>query len=129
MKNPVANFARSISHAEKLGKRTFVFNKANDKNIMEMCRMLKHLNYIHSYVFITDDHSGKICIKLTGRINKVVFLRKELCKKHQLDRKAQNILPARNVGHVILTTSQSGLKTHREAIADGDSGKLLFAVF
>ncbi|MEN2498181.1 MAG: 40S ribosomal protein S22 [Marteilia pararefringens] len=129
MKNPVPSFIKTLTHAEKMGKKYMVFPKGDNKNIIDICKMLLKLNYIASFRLCDDSHSGKLFVQLTGRINKVVYIRARKCKTSELDGFAQKLLPSRTIGSIILTTSEKGLVTHQEAIADGKSGKCLFAVY
>ncbi|MES1905235.1 MAG: 40S ribosomal protein S22 [Paramarteilia canceri] len=125
----VPTFISSLTHAEKMGKSSLLFNKGNNKNIINICKTLLKLGYIKNFTYIEDGHSGKIHVQLCGRINKVVYMRPRRCRKSEVDKLAQKLLPSRNIGHLVLSTSQKGLVTHREAISESLSGKMMFAIF
>ena len=105
------------------------FPKGDNKNILDICRVLMKLRYIKSFRLCEDSHSGTLYVELMGRINNMVYIRPRKCKKSEVDQLAQKILPSRNVGSVIISTSEQGLVTHREVIKAGKSGKCLFAVY
>ena len=73
-----------------------------------------------------DDHrSGKIVVNLIGRINKcgVVSPRFDLAVK-DIEKQVNNLLPSRQFGHIVLTTS-SGILDHEEARRKHTGGKIL----
>ncbi len=83
------------------------------------------LGYIDEFEVIDDRRSGKIVVNLNGRINKagVVSPRFDIGNE-DIEQWCENILPARQFGHLILTTSQ-GLMDHNEAKKRRTGGKVL----
>lgn len=72
-----------------------------------------------------DDHrSGKIVVELIGRINKcgVISPRFDVTLD-SLERWTNNILPARQFGYLVLTTSL-GIMDHEEARKKHTGGKV-----
>ena len=75
---------------------------------------------------IVDDHrSGKIVVNLVGRINKcgVVSPRFDI-PVGDIERWIGNLLPSRQFGHIVLTTSL-GIMDHEEARRKHTGGKIL----
>ena len=72
-----------------------------------------------------DRRAGKIVVNLTGRINKcgVISPRFDVPVK-DMEKWVANLLPSRQFGHVVLTTSQ-GIMDHEEARKRHTGGKVL----
>merc|ERR1719354_940650 len=68
-----------------------------------------------SFEVIDDHRSGKIVVELNGRINKcgVVSPRFDIAAD-DIEKWVVNLLPSRQFGHIILTTSY-GIMDHEEA--------------
>ena len=111
---------------------TFFFSKHKNYDF-------KFLNYFNDFILILsifegyigefeeiDDHrSGKIVIQLTGRINKCGVISPRFnIKLPELEKWTANLLPARQFGHLVLTTS-AGIMDHEEARAKHAGGKVL----
>lgn len=73
-----------------------------------------------------DDHrSNKIVVNLTGRINKCGVISPRFdCPLKDLDKWIENLLPSRQFGHLVLTTSM-GIMDHEEARRKHTGGKIL----
>jgi len=87
--------------------------------------LLRVAGYIGEFEIVDDRRSGKIVVHLLGRINKcgVVSPRFDV-KLGDIERWMNNLLPARQFGHIVLTTSY-GIMDHREARKKGTGGKIL----
>ena len=69
--------------------------------------------------------SGKIVIDLIGRINKCGVISPRFDVGHdQIEKWVGNLLPARQFGHIILTTSM-GIMDHEECKRKHTGGKVL----
>ena len=75
---------------------------------------------------VVDDHrSGKIVVELIGRINKCGVISPRFDVGHdQIEKWVGNLLPARQFGHIILTTSM-GIMDHEEAKRKHTGGKVI----
>lgn len=73
-----------------------------------------------------DDHrNGKIVIQLNGRINKCGVISPRFnVQLTDLEKWIQSLLPSRQFGFVVLTTSQ-GIMDHEEARRKHAAGKIL----
>ena len=81
--------------------------------------------YIGEFEVVDDHRSGKIVIDLIGRINKcgVISPRFDI-SVDDIEQWVVNLLPARQFGHIILTTSY-GIMDHEEAKRKHTGGKVL----
>merc|ERR1712169_60987 len=99
----------SINNAEKAGKRQV---------------MQKH-GYIGEFEEVDDHRSGKIVVQLNGRLNKTgVISPRYNVRLSDLENWVTKLLPARQFGYVILTTS-AGIMDHEEARRKHVSGKII----
>ena len=75
---------------------------------------LEPAGYIGEFEIVDDHRSGKVVIDLIGRINKcgVISPRFDL-KLAQIEQWTSNLLPSRQFGYVVLTTSL-GIMDHEE---------------
>jgi small subunit ribosomal protein S15Ae len=85
---------------------------------------LEPAGYIGEFEIVDDHRSGKVVIDLIGRINKcgVISPRFDL-KLAQIEQWTSNLLPSRQFGYVVLTTSL-GIMDHEEVRSRPTSGDL-----
>ncbi|OAF67860.1 hypothetical protein A3Q56_04333 [Intoshia linei] len=98
----------AINNAEKRGKRQVLLRR-----------------YISELEIIDDHRCGKIVVFLNGRINKcgVISPRFDV-KLNKIERWTSRLLPSRQFGHIVLTTS-GGVMDHEEARRKKTGGKIL----
>jgi len=115
---------RSIFNAEKRGKRQVLVRPASKVIIKFLQQMMKH-GYIGEFEVVDDHRSGKIVVDLIGRVNKcgVISPRFDIGYS-DIEQWVVNLLPARQFGHIILTTSY-GIMDHEEAKRKHTGGKVL----
>lgn len=83
------------------------------------------LGYIGEFEEIDDHRSGKIVVQLLGRINKCGVISPRFnIKLTDLEKWTSNLLPSRQFGYVVLTTS-AGIMDHEEARRKHTGGKIL----
>lgn len=81
--------------------------------------------YIGEFEIVDDRRSGKIVVNLLGRINKcgVISPRFDITLG-KLEQWISYLLPSRQFGHIVLTTSY-GIMDHHEARRKKTGGKVL----
>jgi len=83
------------------------------------------VGYISEFEIVDDKRAGKIVVELNGRLNKcgVISPRYDL-KINNFEKFIYNILPSRQFGFVVLTTT-FGIMDHEEAKRKHTGGKVL----
>ena len=124
----LADALNAINNAEKTGKRQVLIRPSSKVIIKFLTVMQKH-GYIGEFEYIDDHRSGKIVVQLNGRLNKCGVIQPRFnVKINDIERWTDNLLPARQFGYVILTTS-AGIMDHEEARRKHVSGKILGFVY
>ena len=120
----LADCLKSISNAEKRGKRQVLIRPCSKVIVKFLQTMQKH-GYVGEFEIVDDHRSGKIVVELTGRINKCGVISPRFDVGHdQIEKWVGNLLPARQFGHIILTTSM-GIMDHEECKRKHTGGKVL----
>ena len=84
-----------------------------------------YTGYIGEFEEIDDHRSGKIVIQLNGRLNKCGAISPRFdVQLDELEKLVNNLLPSRQFGFVVLTTS-AGIMDHQEARRKHTGGKIL----
>jgi len=120
----LSNTLISLTNAERRGKRQVLIRPVSKVVVKFLQCMLKH-QYIGEFEVVDDRRSGKIVVHLIGRINKagVISPRFDVSLPN-IDVWANRLLPSRQFGRVILTTSY-GIMDHEEAKRKHTGGKVL----
>ena len=120
----LADALKAIYNAEKRGKRQALI-RPSSRVIIKFLEVMQKHGYIGEFEIVDDHRSGKIVVNLLGRINKcgVVSPRFDL-KVLDIEKQIVNLLPSRQFGHIVLTTS-TGIIDHEEARRKHTGGKVL----
>merc|ERR1712071_176623 len=113
--NVLADALNSINNAERRGKRQVLIRPCSKVILKFLTVMMRH-GYIGE---------GEIVVNLTGRLNKcgTISPRFDL-RVNELEKWTTNLLPSRQFGYVVLTTS-GGIMDHEEARRKHLGGKIL----
>lgn len=81
--------------------------------------------YVGEFTIVDDHRGGKIVVELTGRINKCGVISPRFdCQYYEIENWINNLLPSRQFGHVVLTTTY-GIMDHDECRRKKTGGKVL----
>ncbi|KAJ2720009.1 40S ribosomal protein S22 [Coemansia sp. Benny D115] len=115
---------KSMSNAERLGKRQVLIRPSSKVIIKFLSVMQKH-GYIGEFEIVDDHRSGKIVIQLNGRLNKCGVISPRFpIKVTDIEQWVADLLPSRQFGYIVMTTSQ-GIMDHEEARRLHIGGKIL----
>jgi small subunit ribosomal protein S15Ae len=115
---------QSILNAEKNGKRQ-VKIRPSSKVILKFLAVMQKHGYVGEFEYVDDHRSGKIVVELNGRLNRCgVISPRYNISKDDIENWVNNLLPSRQFGYIILTTSQ-GIMDHEEARKLHTGGKIL----
>ena len=122
--NILANALKAILNAERKGKRQ-VLIRPSSKVLIKFLKLMQKRGYIGEIEIIDDHRSGKVVVELLGRINKcgVISPRFDV-PLNQMERWTNSILPARQFGYLVLTTTK-GIVDHNQAKHKGTGGKIV----
>merc|ERR1711862_908042 len=110
----LADCLKTITNAERRGKRQ-VLIRPSSKVIVKFLQCMQQHGYIGEFEIIDDHRSQKIVVELNGRLNKCGVISPRFDFSSQDSEKwIANLLPSRQFGHMVLTTSQ-GIMDHDEA--------------
>jgi small subunit ribosomal protein S15Ae len=113
-----------MSNAEKRGRRQ-VLIRPSSKVIVKFLLCMQQHGYIGEFEIIDDHRANKIVVELVGRLNKCGVISPRFdCPYDEIEKWVVNLLPSRQFGHVVLSTSQ-GIMTHEEARRKKTGGKVL----
>nr|AAV84246.1 ribosomal protein S15 [Culicoides sonorensis] len=120
----LADALKCINNAEKRGKRQ-VLIRPNSKVVVKFLTVMMKHGYIGEFEIVDDHRAGKVVVNLSGRLNKcgVISPRFDV-PTVQIENWTNNLLPSRQFGYVVLTTS-AGIMDHEEARRKHLGGKIL----
>merc|ERR1719352_1335176 len=118
--NVLNDALKSITNAERRGKRQVLVRPC-----IKFMQVMMRNQYIGEFEIVDDHRAGKIVVNLNCRVNKcgVVSPRFDMSFDDN-EKLVTNLLPSRQFGHIVLTTSQ-GIMDHNEAKRKQIGGKIL----
>ena len=126
--DPVADALIHVKNNDMASKREAVIKPAS-KLIGEILKVMKENGYIDTYQFIEDGRQGMFKVALTGKINNCRAIKPRYAvKKDDFENFEKRYLPSRDIGVIIVSTSE-GVLTHRKAKEKAIGGRLLAYVY
>ena len=124
MMSVLATALRTLAGAERAGKRQ-VLLRPSSKVVLKFLQVMQKHGYIGEFELVDDHRQGKIIVNLNGRLNKCGAICPRFdCDMDSFEKWVRNILPSRQFGYIVLTTSL-GIMDHEEARKRGTGGKVL----
>ncbi|ELQ76761.1 40S ribosomal protein S15/S22 [Trachipleistophora hominis] len=124
MSDKLAQACTTINNANQNQARQVIIRNINSV-VRNFLNIMQAYGYLDEITYINDHRVGKAVVSLNGRLNKCGAV----CPRYdvqigEIERYRQSILPARQFGHLIVSTSK-GILDHRECIVKGTGGKVL----
>jgi small subunit ribosomal protein S8 len=124
LNDPLANALSKIMNLEKVSKKECIITPSN-KIIKQVLKIFQEHHYIGEIEEIETNKGVMLKVNLLNKINNCGVIKPQFSiKKEDYERFEKRYLPARNVGIIIITTSQ-GILVHTEAKKNKIGGKLL----
>jgi small subunit ribosomal protein S8 len=124
----LSNALIAIKNAEAMGKRQVVIWPVN-RLIYYTLRTLQRYGYVGEVEYVDDSRGGKYIVQLLGKINDIGPIRPRYPVKYrEIVQWEQRFLPARQIGILVISTSQ-GVMSHIEAKERKIGGVLLAYVY
>ncbi len=124
LNDPLANALSLIDIHEKHGKDTCRIKPAS-AIIKTVLTILQQGGYVGAFKEMKDSKGDWLKLDLIGNINKVSVIKPRFSvTRGEFEKYEKRFLPARNIGHMIISTS-AGIMTHHEAKKKNLGGRLL----
>ncbi|UCH69899.1 MAG: 30S ribosomal protein S8 [Candidatus Bathyarchaeota archaeon] len=128
MTDTLANGLTTIMNNEMRNKPECVIGPAS-KLLGKTLRVMQLSGYIGEFEFVDDGRSGKFKVQLLGRVNKCGAVKPRFSvKADEFEVFERRFLPSRNIGVLVVSTSQ-GVLPHQEAKEKKIGGRLLAFIY
>lgn len=128
MTDTLANGLTTIMNNEMRNRPECIISSAS-KLLGKVLRVLQLSGYIGEFEFVDDGRSGKFKVQLLGRVNKCGAVRPRFSvSANEFEVWEKRFLPSRNIGALVVSTSQ-GVLSHQEAKKKKIGGRLLAFVY
>lgn len=122
--NRLAATCKAINNANRKGKRQ-VLVRFTTKITVPFLEKMQKCGYVSTLTYVHDNRQGKVIVGLNGRLNKCGAICPSYCLNlAEVEKFKDRVLPARQFGHVLLTTDK-GVIDHNECIATKAGGRVL----
>tara|TARA_Y100000310_G_scaffold291063_1_gene318707 strand:- start:1336 stop:1728 length:393 start_codon:yes stop_codon:yes gene_type:complete len=124
LNDPLANTLSNIMNQEKNGKSTCTVKPVSTM-IKKVFTIFEKEGFLGSFKEQEDSKGTWITVNLLGTINKAGVIKPRFSvSKNNFEKYEKRYLPARNIGVMIISTSQ-GIMTHHEAKEKNIGGRLI----
>ena len=124
LNDPLANALSKILNNEKIGKDSCMI-KPVSKLIKKILEVMNENKFLGDFSEIEDGRGNLLQVNLLGNINKCGVIKPRFSvKNYDYEKFEKRYLPAKDVGIMIVSTSQ-GILTHHEAKKKNIGGRLL----
>lgn len=124
----LANAIATIKNNEVRGKSECIIYPSS-KLVIEVLKVFQRNGYVGEIEYIEDGRGGKLKVQLLGRVNDCGVIKPRYPVKYrELDEWKTRLLPARDTGILVLSTSR-GVVSHHEAEELKIGGVLLAYVY
>jgi small subunit ribosomal protein S8 len=124
MTDPVMNGLTIIRNSELASKKECEVKPAS-KFFGEILKIAKNNGYIADYKLIEEHQKISYKVNLNGKLNTIKAIKPRYAvKRDEFEKYEKRYLPARDVGLIVVSTSQ-GVLTHTEAKAKKLGGRLI----
>jgi len=128
MTDTLANGLTTIMNNEMRNKSECVISPAS-RLLGRVLRVMQLSGYIGEFEFVDDGRSGKFKVQLLGRVNKCGAVKPRFSvNANEFETWEKHFLPSRNIGILVVSTSQ-GVLSHREAKEKKTGGRLLAFIY
>lgn len=123
----LADGLSAIKNAERAGQNTCEIEPAS-KMIKNVLKVMQANGYIGTFELVDNNRGGKFKVQIEDLNDCNAIKPRFYVKNNDYTRWEKRFLPARNMGLLIITTSQ-GVMSHQQAKEEGIGGKLLAYVY
>ncbi|MFA4907364.1 MAG: 30S ribosomal protein S8 [archaeon] len=126
--DPIADALTNLKNHENSAKRKCMIRPAS-KLLEKILGVMQENGYVASFERIEDGREGMLKVKLAGKINECRAIKpRHAVKKDGFEKYEKRYLPSKNMGIIIVSTSQ-GVMTHGKAKEKSVGGRLLAFVY
>ena len=124
----LANGLTTMMNNEMRNMRECVISPAS-KLLGRVLRVMQLNGYIGEFEFVDDGRAGKFKVQLLGRINKCGAVKPRFSvKSDEFERWEKRLLPSRDIGVLVISTSQ-GVFSHQEVKKKAIGGRVLAFIY
>lgn len=126
--DPIADALTHIQNSETASKRAIVVAPGS-KLLKEILRVMNEKGYVGKIEEVQERHKRMYKVELLGKINHVAAIKPRYAvQKNDFERYEKRYLPSREIGTIIVSTSQ-GVMTHGESKEKAIGGRLLAYIY
>ncbi len=126
--DPIADALTHLKNSETASKKIIIL-RPGSKLLGEILRVMQGKGYISTFSQKNDMKGIFYEVELNGKINQVAAIKPRYAVgKHEFEKFEKRFLPARDIGTMIVSTSQ-GVMTHQESKEKSIGGRLLAYIY